>query len=170
MPSQNQAGSPLLTTYATLAGAARHTHVAITHPCWFALPLLQWASRRSRSPVSTVKSYPESARTRPSRYFQSILARTACAAWRSVRFSANCNTDTKASCPGATGTATDAERRPEDLVVEQRAERVPHPHRQATLRKRRPRDHLGRLGDLLTRARSHRHSTTPSRDRRASPD
>ena len=36
----------------------------------------------------------------PSAYFQSIRARTASAACRSVRFSTNCNTVTSANCPG----------------------------------------------------------------------
>ena len=58
------------------------------------------ASRRSRNSLSTEKSKPGSVSSRLSRYFQSMRARTASAAWRSARFSRNCMIVTNASRHG----------------------------------------------------------------------
>jgi DNA invertase Pin-like site-specific DNA recombinase len=58
------------------------------------------ASRRSRNALRTEKSNPGSVSSRPSRYFQSIRARTASAAWRSARFSRNCMMVTSAKRHG----------------------------------------------------------------------
>ena len=63
----------------------------------FAIPP---ATSRSRNSLSTLKSNPGSASSRPRQYFQSIRLRTASAACRSVRFSVNCKTVTTASCAG----------------------------------------------------------------------
>ena len=59
------------------------------------------ARRRSRNSLSTEKSKPGSVNSSPKRYFQSIRARTASAAWRSARFSRNCMIVTRASRQGA---------------------------------------------------------------------
>src|SRR6516165_3114257 len=48
------------------------------------------ARRRSRNALRTEKSKPGSVNASPRRYFQSIRARTASAAWRSARWSRNC--------------------------------------------------------------------------------
>src|SRR4051794_22832118 len=58
------------------------------------------ASRRERNSHSTEWSKPGSASSSPSRYFQSIRARTASAARRSGRFSRNCRMVTRASRHG----------------------------------------------------------------------
>jgi hypothetical protein len=58
------------------------------------------ATTRVRNSQSTEGSNPSSSRSSPSAYFQEILSRTASAAWRSVRFSTICNTETSANRPG----------------------------------------------------------------------
>jgi hypothetical protein len=59
--------------------------VALALLCILALP----AIRRARNSQSTEKSKPGSASSSPNRYFQSMRARTASAAWRSERLSRN---------------------------------------------------------------------------------
>ena len=58
------------------------------------------ASRRERNSHRTEWSKPGSVSSSPSRYFQSMRARTASAAWRSGRFSRNCSRVTRASRQG----------------------------------------------------------------------
>ena len=58
------------------------------------------ATSRARNSLSTLKSNPGSASSRPRQYFQSSRPRTASAACRSVRSSVNCKTVTIASCAG----------------------------------------------------------------------
>ena len=56
--------------------------------------------KRSRNSLSAEKSKPASVRSKPRRYFQSMRARTASAAWRSARFSRNCMMVTSAKRHG----------------------------------------------------------------------
>jgi hypothetical protein len=65
---------------------ARHRSRSLSNKRTSVLP----ASRRSRNSLSTEKSQPGSLNSRPRRYFQSIRARTASAAWRSDNCSRNC--------------------------------------------------------------------------------
>ncbi|EMF56298.1 hypothetical protein SBD_2330 [Streptomyces bottropensis ATCC 25435] len=58
------------------------------------------STNRVRNSDSTEVSNPGSSSSRPSAYFRSMPYRTRCAAARSVRFSANCNSVTSASWPG----------------------------------------------------------------------
>ena len=60
------------------------------------------STSRVRNSLSTEASNPVSVSSKPRTYFQSIRLRTASAAWRSDRPSANCSTDTKASRAGET--------------------------------------------------------------------
>lgn len=71
---------------------------SISSSNWSAAP--SCSARRARNSHSTEWWNPGSSSSRPIAYFQSILVRTASAAARSDRFSANCSTDTSANCPG----------------------------------------------------------------------
>ena len=59
------------------------------------------ATNRCRNADRIRKSNPASVSSNPSRYFQSIRFRTASAAWRLERFSANCSNVTIANCQDA---------------------------------------------------------------------
>src|SRR5829696_3812685 len=121
------------------------------------------ATRRARNSPSTLKWNPGSVSSRPSAYFQSMRARTASAACRSLRCSRNWNTVTRASQPpgGQVGLAPGGVETAEVLVLVEGAELVTQPRDQGAFGECRAGDAHRLSRDLTDRLRAQTHGSLP---------